>query len=1054
MKRILLVTTALVAAAEPAQAGPVAAAVAWVGSTLAAGGIMAAVVQTVIGLGLSLLASALMPKPDMPGIDVNFTVEMADDAPLSFVVGDYATAGKRKYIGSWGKNTRFITEVIEYSALPQGLSGLWVNDERGEFLAGQRGSVSASASPQGVSAITNAASVPGGNLDVGQPLANMRDTVDTTDPRIWVKFVDGTQTGADPLLVWVFGADPDYPWTAAAVGLGKSYAIVTTQYDDDTLTSYPQYLFEPEPLALYDLRFDSTNGGSGAQRWGDPATWAPTRNPAVIAYNIIRGIYFGSEWVYGGKNLSAWRLPSAEWIAAANECDDPVSLAGGGTEPRYRCGAEIRVDVEPANALEEIGKAANMRFPEVGGRVKAIVGLPGTASLGVTDGDIIITEGQSFSPFYPVGETYNAISATHPEPGEKWASKDAPEYIDEDATAEDGGRYLPTSISYPAAPHARQVQRLMRAQMRDFRRMRRHQFFLPPDAYGLEPGVDVVSWTSERNGYVNKWFMVESVRKAPGMNVLVSLREVDPGDYDWSSGFEMPVVITPPKNPVPFMQPINGLTAIPALVLDADGVGRRPAIQVSCDGDETGVTNIQIQARVQGRVTTIDTTRRFGNPYSWYLINVLPITIYEVRARLLSDLTPKSEWSSWLSVTTPDTKLGPLDLEMDAIQEEVTADLADLEAWADDTGDYIRRIREEIAAVRDFQADLDAGALLARNQIRRELSAEVGNAKATFAEQIDVIISDQFSAALQIETLTARLAGTTALLTNERLTRASADSALAAEITALETALDGKASSSAVTALTSRVDDVEGDLSAQSSAITTTQAQVGRLRANGLLRVFSTAAPSGSQTRIGLSAEAADGEATHSAAMFLEAKSDGTSHIIAAADRFAIATGNGTAADRRVPFVVDGGLVYMDEAFIRVGRIGTLLLDGNAVTVPATQTIGTTIAGEGDWTLNANVVTFTMPYAGVGFISWFGAQSYLSLGGQAVGIRLRINGATSWERLTGSPPGSGGINTDWLSMGWSRNFAAGTHTIRVDWWGGNSNLTLITRTLTVQAAMR
>ncbi|QRZ12676.1 hypothetical protein JWJ88_08640 [Paracoccus methylovorus] len=669
MKKIAIIAAALALVAGPAHAGPVAAAVAWVGKVLAANTLMGIAARMVVSAGLSLLSQALMKKPSQPGSDVQFDIKLGDEHPLTFVVGDYVTAGKRKYLGSWGTNTRFITEVIEVSALPQGLSGLWVDDEPGVFVTGRRGYVPASASPSNIGNITEGATVPGGALDLGTPLDNYRDNADSTEPRIWVKWINGTQTAADPLLTWAFGGDPDYPWTAAMIGTGKSYAIVTTQYDHDTLLNYPTYLFQPAPLAVYDPRLDSTNGGSGPQRWNNPATWQPSRNPAVIAYNIARGIYYGGEWVFGGRNLPAWRLPVAEWIAAANECDASEPLAGGGSEPAYRCGAEISVDMAAADVLEEIGRAGNMRFAEVGGQLKPVVGLPGAAVYSFTDDEIIITEGQSFRPFVPVSETFNAISATYPEPAEKWATKDSPEYIDTDATADDGDRYLPTSISYPAAPFAQQVQRLQRSMLQDYRRMRRHQFHLPPEAYSLEPGVDMVSWTSQRNGYISKLFVVESVAKTPGMNVLVSLREVDPSDYDWSSDFEMPVVITPPKGPSPYVQNVPGLTFTAASIRDGAGQPRRPAILAACSSDQTGVTDIQIQARVAGEDITIDTIRPYVAPHSWYLRDVLPDTLYQCRARLMSRLTPKSPWSTWHDVATLDITLTIEDMADDILEE-------------------------------------------------------------------------------------------------------------------------------------------------------------------------------------------------------------------------------------------------------------------------------------------------------------------------------------------------------------------------------------------------
>lgn len=362
-------------------------------------------------------------------------------------------------------------------------------------------------------------------------------------------------------------------------------------------------------------------------------------------------------------------LPAAEWIAAANECDAPVPLAGGGSEPAWRCGMEISVDMTGADVLEEIGRAANMRFAEVGGQIKPIVGLPGAAVFSLTDDDIIITEGQSFRPYAPVSETYNAISATYPEPAEKWATKDSPEYVDAAATAEDGGRYLPTGVSYPAAPYAQQVQRLQRSQLQDYRRMRRHQFHLPPEAYALEPGVDMVTWTSRRNGYVSKLFLVESVTKTRGMNVLVSLREVDPGDYDWDSGFEFPVTITPPVNPIPYVQPVPGFAVSETSVRDGAGQPRRAAILVQCDPDEAGITEIHIEARVKGEPVTISAAFAYAPPHAWYLRDVLPLTIYEVRARLLSDLTPVSEWSPWHEVTTLDITFQLEDLSQDILDQ-------------------------------------------------------------------------------------------------------------------------------------------------------------------------------------------------------------------------------------------------------------------------------------------------------------------------------------------------------------------------------------------------
>ena len=51
---------------------------------------------------------------------------------------------------------------------------------------------------------------------------------------------------------------------------------------------------------------------------------------------------------------------------------------------------------------------------------------------------------------------------------------------------------------------------LMLSALKEAQRARRHTFVLGPEAFILEPG-DIISWTSERNGYINKDFRVDGV---------------------------------------------------------------------------------------------------------------------------------------------------------------------------------------------------------------------------------------------------------------------------------------------------------------------------------------------------------------------------------------------------------------------------------------------------------------------------------------------------------------------------------------------------------------
>ncbi|MDS9468596.1 phage tail protein [Paracoccus sp. MBLB3053] len=643
---ILFLTTlaAFFALALPAHADPVSAVAGFIATALGVGAATAtAIANLAIGLGASLLSKVIgKATAERPGVNVQDQVAIGDDSALSFILGDYATAGKRKYIGSWGKNTRWITEVLEFSALPvSGVQNVWFNDELGEIAYGEP------------------AYRPGGPL-MGYPVKNFSEGVGTSEERdrVWIKFQNGNQSTADAFLVDIFGDDEDYPWSPAMIGTGKAYAVVTYYYDPEVMTARPNVLIEPEPLALYDPRKDSSTGGSGSHRWGNRATYEPSRNAAVIAYNVARGIYYGSEWIFGGRNLPAWRLPRAEWVAAMTACDRAVTLAVGGTEPAYRAGLQVNANMRALDVLDSLGQAANMRFAEVGGMLKPLVDLPAAAVYAFTDAEVGLAEGQSYKPFAALGDTFNAISASYPEPAEKWTTRDAPEYIAADLRAEDGGRYLPTSISYPAVPYRRQVQRLNRAQLRDFRRMRIHQFTLAPEACGLEP-LDMVSWSSAQNGYLSKLFIVESVAKTPSMKVAVTLREVNPEDYDWSSDLELPTTITTPKPVRPWVQAITGFGATAVTITDSATRARRVAIQVSCDDDEVGVSTIHVETRKLGETALeVDAILPWREPYIWNVHGVAPVTAYQVRARLQSSITPKSAWTDWVNVTTDAIYLG------------------------------------------------------------------------------------------------------------------------------------------------------------------------------------------------------------------------------------------------------------------------------------------------------------------------------------------------------------------------------------------------------------
>lgn len=590
-------------------------------------------------VALSALSAALAPRPRAPGIKTSQTMTGGTN-PCQFILGKYATGGyavsPAMSHGKTGKtHNAYLTYVLEVSDAPvSALSSL--------IIDGTPVTIGTTADP-----------------DYGLPIQG--EFVD----RAWVKFYTGAQVAADPMLIAKYGSYPDRPWSADMIGRGLAYAVLTFRYDRKVFDSLPSVRFVVDGLNLYDPRKDSSVGGSGAQRWATPATWAFTRNPIVMIYNIMRGITLpdGSRW---GGACTADDLPLANWIAAMNVCDVEVTLSGGGTIARYTAGFEVSVDDEPAAVIEELLKACNGQMVDMGGIWKVRAGSLGLPVHFFTDEDIIATRPEEFDPFPGLAETYNGITATYPEPTSLWESREAPARYNATWEAEDGGRRLVAALSLPAVTHSRQVQHLMQAAIKDHRRMRRHNLTLTPAAAIVEP-LDVVSWSSSRNGYSAKQFEVaQVVEDLRSCLPQIAIREVDPTDYDWSPADELPSTPGPGGVIRPAVQAVPGFGVSGVSLTDAGGAARRPALQLVWDGAELDDAEaLEWEIRRSG-TTDLVAQGSTANVEAGVLRvagGILPGTAYQARARLV--VKRARAWTSWISATTPNVRIGRGDLSDD-----------------------------------------------------------------------------------------------------------------------------------------------------------------------------------------------------------------------------------------------------------------------------------------------------------------------------------------------------------------------------------------------------
>jgi hypothetical protein len=562
MKKIIqafVVALAFVAAPMRAVADPVTATLVAIQTFAATSAINAFIVRFVSGLLLSALGAALSKKSASraasPGITTEATTAGATNAQ-TFILGNYATGGNMvvppySHPNSGSTPNKYLTYVADLSDLPiDGVRRVIVNGEYlGDIVAGA------------------------GEFDFD---AKFIDGV----PHMSFNVHDGRQVAPDAYLRSNYGAHPDRPWSADMIGTGVAYLVARFTYNRKVFSSMPTVRFEVGGLALYDPRFDGSVGGSGAQRWADPATWAFSENPMAMIYNILRGITFPDGAVWGG-GAAAEDLPLANWFAALNACDQDIALVGGGVEPQFRAGLEVTVDQEPAEVIEILLKSCSAEIVEIGGAYKVRVGPISVPGYIFTDADIVVDGPRQLTPHPGLDGIFNGIEARFPSPEALWETDDAPARYSATWEAEDGDRRLVASVDLPAVPFPVQVQRLMAAWIKDARRFRRHSIALPPSAAVLEP-LDAVAWSSMRHGYTGKTFEIgEMSDDFLSLAQAITMREREAGDFVWTPGADQIAVSAPGVGvtaPASITLENYGVAAVS--LTDAAGLPRRAAIKV------------------------------------------------------------------------------------------------------------------------------------------------------------------------------------------------------------------------------------------------------------------------------------------------------------------------------------------------------------------------------------------------------------------------------------------------------------------------------------------
>lgn len=829
--------------------GAVATAIGWAGALA-------------ISIGASLAAKAIWgKKPRQTSVGgTEGEVKMGGDVPRQVIFGTAAVAGHLVYINSYGPSNSNEQEVYVLADWEcDSLVGIIVDGEEKTLVA----------------------QTPIGGEDA-RFWVNDRDNgnSDTTDDaahygsKLEIRFYRGaaSQT-ADAGLV--ANATPGGRWTTAHRGDGICYVVVDKTYDADLFSGFPTFKFIVKGGKLYDWRKDSTAGGSGSHRWGDPATWEWSGSPAVCLYNYQRGLY------RSGKLLLGQGVPSADLIAdlytaAANVCDEAVTLAAGGSEARYAVSAIAVDDVQHRDVMESMVNAMGGWLYERAGSYAPIAGAAQSIVATITDDDLLLDGQVKVSHKLSRAELVNYVSGQFTSPADLWESQGYTAITSSANEAADGER-LGKSLDLPQITSQSQAERIALLRYNENRCQTRASVPLSLQRISLEIG-DWIRWNSARHGNwvyrISDWGL-SLVGTEIGLNL--GLSEISAAVYGWNPLVDegAPITSGTPRIDAALTRSLAGFAVsassavsalgeeIPALVVTWTPPADQTVVGVIVEYRRTGEDNASAARSDTPEAGSIEITGLVGGGD------------YEVRGTIVTDPPRSVTWTTWHAIETTPTSY-PLAVDTTDLVPSLEALVSSLGATADDLRATV--LREITSRTADRAR---ASNHLAR--VRSEITETYDAATGALAQRIDTVEAAVDDAAAAVQT--------------EATARATAD-----------------------TALSGRVDTVV--------------AGIGPVQASGAARLVAAADQSGALARYELVVQTeTDGTGSDArAAMTIEAVSAGdvnVSQVKFAADRFYVQSADGTAV---APLAVVDGAVYADLLQVRhritigAGSGGSLLI--------------------------------------------------------------------------------------------------------------------------------
>ena len=690
-------------------------------------------------------------------------------------------------------------------------------------------------------------------------------TLVTLGSRVTLSDVSGYTVSEYPNVMWIEphlgdwtqSADADLvakatggAWSSNNRGRGVFYVRVTLKYDASKFPQgIPKFLFAFKGAKLYDVRKDSTAGGSGSHRWGTESTYEWTDNGAVILYNYLRGVYVNGKLV-GGMNAPVASLPADVWMSAANSCDESVGKKAGGTEARYRVNALIGVDSEHGSVVRDMVTTMAGYLADSGGVLKLFPGVAQSSVLTITDADIVDDVPVVYTPKLSRSGLVNSVFGSFSDPAQLYQTAALPPRISAADQALDGGALLTQNYGLPYCTSGTQGQRVLEILRRRGRYQSDLAFTVAATGAMLEAG-DWVTVTSARYGLSNVTFEVVQGTLNRNLTVPLELREVSPAIFSYSPASDE----LDPASPIDVgsggarLSTVTGL-AVANVTLPAGAGIQMPGLLVSWTGvTDSTVTGLTLEYRKVGDATSIKKLINDASTGQYTLTEGIQSGAqYEARLDLITAPVRATAATGWVAtgansgnqvvaVASLSNSAAPGSVTMAGLDVQTQSEIAltsGLQSIQGSVNDRIQTVIDEVqslstALLTNWVATGQQGASIKVEQATRQTFYDSYAAyKVTVDASLAGLTTSVGGQASAINSLTSQVTAQDATITSQGATIASQGSTLASQgtaITALQNTVNDPTSGNAALAVTtaslsSQVSSQGATITSQGTAIT------------------------------------------------------------------------------------------------------------------------------------------------------------------------------------------------------------------------------------------